>query len=178
MEQDDETFMLVNSASAKKVNPGDIRKLMSASNKQNVNPPSKKTAFKSEILIDGETYRKDGESYRKANVCVTCQLSKTNRSSPCSLADRGANGGATGNDARVIEKHPDKTCNTRGIDDCEVPSMPMVTAGGVALTTNGEVMLIMHQCTCHAKCAAIHSSAQIEHYENVADDKSIKVGGG
>ena len=55
-EQDDETAMLVNSASAKKINPGDIQKLMSASNKQNINPPSKKTAFKSEILIDGETY--------------------------------------------------------------------------------------------------------------------------
>ena len=39
-------------------------------------------------------------------------------------------------------------------------------------------MLIMHQYAYHPKCAAIHSSAQIEHYKNVADDRTIKVGGG
>ena len=53
----------------------------------------------------------------------------------------------------------------RGIDNHEAPSIPMVTAGGVTSTTNGEVMLIMHQYAYHPKCAAIHSSAQIEHYK-------------
>ena len=101
-EQDDETTVLVNSTAAKNINPGDIRKLMSTTNKPNNSPPSKKTVFKSEIVIDGETHRKDGESYRKVNVCVTYQLSKTNRSSPYSLVDRGANGGVAGNDVRVI----------------------------------------------------------------------------
>ena len=71
---------------------------------------------------------------------MTYQLSKTNRYSPYSLVDRGANGGVAGNDMRAIEKHPDKTCNMRGVDDHEVPSMPMVTAGGVTSTANGEVM--------------------------------------
>ena len=92
--------------------------------------------------------------------------------------DRGANGGAAGNDVRVIEKHPDKTCNIKGIDNHEVPSMPIATAGGVASTISGEVALIMHQYAYHPKCATIHSSAQIEHYKNVVDDRSIKVGGG
>ena len=79
---------------------------------------------------------------------------------------------------RVIEKHPDKTCNMKGIDNYEVPSMPIATAGGVTSTISGEVMLIMHQYAYHPKCATIHSSAQIEHYKNVVDDRSIKVGGG
>ena len=35
----------------------------------------------------------------------------------------------------------------------------------------------MHQCAYHPKCAAIHSSAQIEHYKNAVDDRFIKVGG-
>ena len=159
IEQGDETTMLVNSTSATKINLGDIRNLMSASNTQNINPLIKKTAFKSDIMIDGETFQKDGESYQKANVRATYQLSKTNRSSLCSLVDRGANGGAAGNDARVIEKHPDKTFNMWGIDNHKVPSIPMVIAGGVTSTTNGEVILIMHQYAYHPKCAAIYSSA-------------------
>ena len=35
----------------------------------------------------------------------------------------------------------------------------------------------MHQHEYHPKCATIHSSAQIEHYENVVYDRPIKVGG-
>ena len=86
----------------------------------------------------------DGETYRKVSTCATYQLSQTNRSSLHSLVDREANGGAAGNDVRVIEKHPDKTSNTKGIDNHEVPSMPIATAGGVTSTNSGEVMLIMH----------------------------------
>ena len=36
----------------------------------------------------------------------------------------------------------------------------------------------MHQCTCNGKNKKINSSYKIEHYKNVVDDRSIKVGGG
>ena len=36
----------------------------------------------------------------------------------------------------------------------------------------------MHQHACHGKNKTTHSSPHIEHYKNVADDRSIKVGGG
>ena len=169
-EQDDESSMLVNSTTAKSIKPGDIKKLMSTPNNTASNPSNKKVIFKSEIAIDEETCR-------KVNTCATYQLSQTNRSSLYSLVDRGANGRVAGDDARIIEKHPDKTCNIRGIDNHEVPSIPIVTAGGVTSTGSREVILIMHQYAYHPKCATIHLSAQIEHYKNAVDDRSIKVGG-
>ena len=174
LQQDDDTTMLVNSTTAKAINPGDIRKLMSTPNPNpntnTNNQSSKKVICKSEIVIDGETYR-------KVNTCITYQISQANKSSLYSLVDRGANGGVAGNDVRVIEKHSDKTCNIKGIDNHEVPSIPIVTAGGVTSTISGEVIIIMHQYAYHPKCPTIHSSAQIEHYKNVVDDRSIKVGG-
>ena len=75
--------------------------------------------------------------------------------------DSGANGGVTGNDVRVIAKHPDSTVDVRGIDDHEIASIPLVTTGGVTLTTSGEVIVIMHQHACHGKNKTIHSSPQI-----------------
>ena len=65
----------------------------------------------------------------------------------------------------------------RGIDNHEITSIPLVTAGGVTSTTSGEVILIMHQCAYHPKTKTIHSSAQIEHFKNIVDDRAIKVGG-
>ena len=75
---------------------------------------------------------------------------------PYSLVDRGANGGAAVYDVLAIEKHPDNACNIPSVDDHEAPSMPMATAAGVTSTTNGEVMLRVHQCACHPKYAAMH----------------------
>ena len=93
------------------------------------------------------------------------------------MVDRGANGRVAGNDVRIIEKHPDKTVNTRGIDNHEVPSMPIATAGGVTNATVGEVILTLHQCACHPKCPTIHSAGQLECFKNKVDDRSVKVGG-
>ena len=94
--------------------------------------------------------------------CVTYNVSKTSRSAHYSLVDIGANGGVAGNDVRIIEKHPDKTVNIRGIDNHEVPSIPIVTAGGVTNTTVGEVILILHQHAYHPKCPTIHSAGKLE----------------
>ena len=57
-----ESNMLVNSTSTSEANPGDIRKLMSTSNKPKLTstviiPATTKSAFKSEMTIDGETRR-------------------------------------------------------------------------------------------------------------------------
>ena len=157
-QQENESAMLVNSTTAKAINPGDIRKLMSTPNNSTGDQSKKKVICKSEIVIDGVTCR-------KVNACATYQISQTNSSSLHSLVDRGTNSGAAGNNARVIEKHPDKTCNIKGTDNYEAPSTPIVAAGGVASTISGEVMLIMHQYAYHPKCATIHSSAQIKYYE-------------
>ena len=54
--------------------------------------------------------------------------------------------------------------------------MPLVTVGGVSLSTSGEVIVIIHQHAYHGKKKTIHSCLQIDHYKNEVDDRSTKVG--
>ena len=70
--------------------------------------------------------------------------------------DVGANGHVAGNDVRVIAKHPDRTVEISGIDNHEITSILLVTAGGIVLTTSGEVILMMHQNACHGENTTIH----------------------
>ena len=111
------------------------------------------------------------------NKVITCYFSQSSRTSLHSLVNRGANGGIAGNDVRITCKDPSKTVNVRGIDNHEITSMHLVTAGGVTLSTSGEVILIVHQCAYHPKTKTIHSSAQIDHFKNIVDDRAIKFGG-
>ena len=52
---------------------------------------------------------------------------------------------------RVIEIHPDRKVDIRGIDNHEITAIPLVTAGGVTSTITGEVIVIMHQYAYHGK---------------------------
>ena len=169
--QDPESTLLVNSASANAANPGDIRKLMSEPGKNKGAAVKIQTAFANEVTINGKTCR---ERSQHVTYCITT----LSRSSLHSLLDRGANGGVTGSDARVIETHPDRKVDIHGIDNHELTAKPLVTAGGVRSTIAGEVILIMHQYAYHGKNKTIHSSSQVEHCKNIVDDCSIKVGSG
>jgi len=98
------------------------------------------------------------------------------RSKRGTLVDRGANGGVLGNDAKVtfcLNKSVDVT----GIDDHELSSLPMVDATAKTLTDKGEVILILRKCAYHGANCTLHSSGQIEHYQNKLCDGSIKAGG-
>ena len=109
---------------------------------------------------------------------MTYYLTKSSRSSQHSLFYRGANGGVSGSDVRVVETHPDLNVYIRGIDNHQISDIPLVTAEGVTTTITGEVIVIMHQHACYGKNKTIYSSPQIDHYNNIVDDRYIKVGGG
>ena len=55
--------------------------------------------------------------------------------------------------------------------------MPLVTAGSVSLTTSVEVILMIHQRSCHGKNKNIHSQPEIDLHKNKVDDRSTKLGG-
>ena len=55
--------------------------------------------------------------------------------------------------------------------------MHILTAGGVNEPTIVEVIITMHQHYYHCKENTTHYSGQVEHSDNVVDNKSIKVGG-
>ena len=56
---------------------------------------------------------------------------KSSSSSLDSLVDTGDNGGVLGSDARVIEAYADCNVDAHGIDNHEITSIHMETAGGV-----------------------------------------------
>lgn len=76
------------------------------------------------------------------------------------------------------KKIPDRFVNICGIDNHEITEIPIVTAGGVVCTQHGDVIAIMHQYAWHGKGKTIHSSGQLEFFQNDVNDKSVKVSGG
>ena len=162
---EDSTTLLSYATKRQEVSPADLRRVMSST----VTRPSEQSGRNDEITIDGQRYRQ----------CNTHEyLVSTHRSSKSgSLVDRGANGGIAGSDVRIINR-TNKSVNVRGIDDHQITDIPIVTAGGVAQTQKGEVIVILHQYAFTGKGETIHSAAQLEWYKNDVNDKSIKVEGG
>ena len=130
--------MLGNSTTANKINPGRIRELLSIPVTGKSAPSStKKIVNKSYVTINRKPYREVEKN-------VMCYLSRVSLSSVDFLVDRDANGGVAGNNVRIMSKYSDRNVDVRGIENYEITSMPLVAAGGVALTTSGEVIVIMH----------------------------------
>jgi hypothetical protein len=96
---------------------------------------------------------------------------------PLALIDRGANGGVTGLDTRLIDKSL-RSVHIQGIDDHMIKDVPIGTVGAVVNTQRGEVISIMHQYAYTGKGGTIHSSGQLEWCGNDINDRSIKIDGG
>jgi hypothetical protein len=90
---------------------------------------------------------------RKVNVqhrTYTSQLlytvaNTTTPKSQGSLVDRGANGGLTGSDMRVVATHEGRTLNITGIDNHQLVKIPIVTTGAYMTSNKGPVIGIFHQ---------------------------------
>ena len=98
------------------------------------------------------------------------------------LIDHGANGGIAGADCRMVEqddmpKPTRRYDNIKGINNHVMEWRPIVTAGAMAHSNHGLVILIMHEFAHMEKGTSILSSAQMEWYKVEVDDTSIKVGG-
>ena len=70
-----------------------------------------------------------------------------------------------------------KKVDVQGIDNHQMNDIPLVTAGGVIHTNKGDVIAILHNYAYTGKGTSIHSSGQIESFNNVVHDKSMRVGG-
>jgi len=133
--------------------------------------------------VTGFVEQKYSTSKPKKNRKSKCGPNKTHaskhaikRSKRGALVDRGANGGALGNDAKVTFKR-NKTVGVTGIDNHELNALPMVDATAKAITDKGPVILILRNYAYHGLNRTLHSAGQIKWYLNKAYDTSVKVGG-
>ena len=158
--------------------PGDVRRLLSDKVKT-----IDGTAYEvkragtspapTDVTIDDVTY-----SVKMAD-CVYRVSTNNHSEATGALVDRGANGGIAGSDCRVIEVNdqPQRYVNVEGIDGHVMERRRLVSAGAVAQSNRGPVILIMNQYAHSGKGHSIHSSPQLEWNGVDVDEKSARVGG-
>ena len=175
--QDDDNVLLAHATDRhKQVHPASMARFLSKSSnmkgKSKDKPATTFAAHNNEITLDGKRYR-------QVNMTnVTYSVSTRQRNQQGALVDCGANGGVAGEDMRVIEYHDEgKVVDISGVDNHRVNNVRLATCGGVTTSQYGEVIVIGHQYARTGKGHSIHSSAQIEWFKNMVDDKSTKVGG-
>ena len=141
--------------------PSDIHKVLSSIGRA---PADESNT--SEITIKGKTYR----LINATTFYVVSAALQSNKHG--SLMDRGANGGLAGLDTRVILTTLCRV-DIQGLDNHQVTNIPIVTAGAVAISQRGPVIIIMHQYAGLGRGHSIHSSAQLEAYGNDANDELV-----
>ena len=153
---DTPTQTLVNKCLAEsRIDPTDIQNVMSVSHaKRNIS---------------------SHDSSRKIHTHQRYVFTRVNQSNH-HLIDRGANGGLTGADIRVIHTTPRKF-NIVGIDDHELTGLNVVTAAALLDTPKGPIIGVFHEYAHLEKGKSIHDSGQMEWFNCQVDNRSKIVGG-
>ena len=115
-------------------------------------------------------------SINSVDIQLLYHVAKAKQVRHGSLVDRGANGGLAGSDMRILSKSSRK-CTVTGIDQHWINGLDTVQCADLAYTNNGYVNLIMNEYVYYGKGHTIHSAGQIEWYNNLVEDKSVKEGG-
>ena len=89
------------------------------------------------MVIDGVTY----EAYA-TNIQYTVKQANLRKS--FALIDRGANGGITGEDVRIITKTT-RSVDVQGLDSHQVNNIPIVTCCDITETNCGPAILVLNQ---------------------------------
>ena len=95
-----------------------------------------------------------------------------------SLLDRGANVGlVTALQALLLRTYPNISVSITGIEEHQMNGLSMCDAAAVMETNRGPVIGLMQQYAWCNKGRSIHSCCQMEHFGNLVEDRSMKVGG-
>lgn len=145
----------------------------------NIDNDNDYTSFDTPNNIDNDMHKHyhnnahDNLTYEINNA--TCFVSKhsTHPTNKGALIDHGANGGLAGADVQITGTIPNRFVDVQGVDNHQLPNIPIVTAEGVVQTQRGPVILIMHQCAHLPHGKTTHSSAQLESHGVIVDDKAI-----
>ena len=126
----------------------------------------------SSVVFGGRTY-----VLSVTNISYRLNKHKTDNSVRYSLIDRGANGGLSGDDVRVLEMNtsPTKQVDVTGIAGAKVSNVPLKTVAGVIQTTSGPIIGIFHNYAHHGEGHTIHSPLQLEAFGNTVDNPSRRL---
>ena len=169
MSRDEESTFISQLSSGRSVNQADIRSVLSANKSKQTQPHD-----------EGELMSFNGKKWRAINQCqfkYTYKVTEHNSKPTAALVDRGANGGLAGADVRVLDCS-DRRVNITGIDSHQVTGLEIVTAAGKVVTTQGPVIILLHQYAYLGQGKTIHSSGQMEHHGIDVCDKSKKIKSG
>ena len=122
------------------------------------------------------TDRSSTTGKREITMSERYVVSNQKRSHSGALIDRGANGGMAGSDTRTIN-HTGDYCDLSGIDNHEMPHVPLVTAGAVVRSHNGPIILLMHNYAKVPGHKTIHSAHQLADNGVTVDDRHHLEGG-
>jgi len=144
--------------------PSDARSVMS----QHVKPQRFEV-----VSINGEQYSRTVNTMK-----VQYQFSLNNHSEQQkrSQVDRGSNGGWGGSDIKVV-RYTGHHVDVIGLDGHTVPKVPIGTAAGYTLLSDGPAILIMHQYAIRGEGETVHSSIQLEAHGLEVDDHSCQLNG-
>jgi hypothetical protein len=113
---------------------------------------------------------------RSANTHVTYTFARSNTSPHLQLVDRGANGGLSGADMKVLNKTGRKV-NISGIDKHELTGLDIIACASMYETNQGHIIGVFHEYAFYGQGRSIHSPAQMEWFKTNVDNKSKAIGG-
>ena len=143
----------------------------------NHHPASLSRVLSSDTDTSTKTSSSDSVSHKRdVHMSMRYVVSKHARSHCGALIDRGANGGMAGSDTRTIS-HTGDYCDLSGIDNHEMTHIPLVTAGAVVRTNNGDVIVILHNYAKVPGHKTIHSAHQLADNGVTVDDRHHMEGG-
>ena len=102
---------------------------------------------------------------------TTYNVSRDSRFLFSHLVDRGANGCVIGSDLRFIAPH-NKSTHLTGVGDNTIRDLPLVSAGGVSRSNQGDVIIVFNWGAHLPDGRSIACPGQMEHFGWTIDDKS------
>ena len=120
----------------------------------------------------------NGVTYHAHVTNIRYHINSTQaRNTPCgSLIDRGANGGLSGNDVRVLETSTTQFADVTGIAGASVKKAPLCTVAGVLQTQKGPIIGIFHQYAHYGEGNTLHSPLQLGDLGLEVDDHPKQLG--
>jgi hypothetical protein len=128
------------------------------------------------VLASASSHKQNPKNSPQSNMLEYSISRHSVAGTTSSLIDRGANGGLAGSDVKILSK-TGRSASITGINDHTLPDLDIVTAAGLVESQHGPIIVILHQYAHHGKGKTIHSSAQLEYYKNIVEDRSRVLGG-